>query len=122
MPCSHIHEYEYTSPKARVREKHEIQGIYLCEAFTYRRVLHESELRAIPTRTSPICTLCFLGSSYEFLFLYTVLSNTSQVNIVKCTNSSYIKSQQRSLVQSLAKINYGFINSQTIIGDKSAWR
>jgi len=27
----------------------------LCEAFTQRRVAHESELRAIPTRTSPIC-------------------------------------------------------------------
>jgi len=53
-PHSHIHECEYESELTSTR-KHEIQA-YLSEAFTQRRVLHESELRAIPTRTSPFCT------------------------------------------------------------------
>ena len=63
-PCSHVHKYEYKCMSTR---KHEIRSkAYLCEAFTHRRVLHESELRAIPTHTSPICTSHVSGSSYEF--------------------------------------------------------
>jgi len=52
-----VHTYTSTSksPSARVRENMKSKA-YLCEAFTQRRVLHESELRAIPTRTSSICT------------------------------------------------------------------
>ena len=51
----HTYTSTSTSPSARVRENVKSKA-YLCEAFTQRRVLHESELRVIPTCTSPICT------------------------------------------------------------------
>ena len=57
--------------------------VYLCEAFTQRRVLHESELRAIPTRTSSICTSHVFRQLIQVLFVYIASSNTSHVNIVE---------------------------------------
>jgi len=69
---------------------------YLCEAITQRRVLHESELRVIPTHTSPICTSRF-RQLIQVLFVYIASSNTSRVNIVNVCNQpqfqQYIKSQ-----------------------------
>ena len=45
----------------------------LCEAFTQRRLLHESQLRAIPTRTSPICTSRVFRQLVRVLFVYIIV-------------------------------------------------
>jgi len=65
------------------------------EAFTQRRVLHESELIAIRTRTSPICTSHVFRQLVRVLFVYIASSNTLCVNTVKCSN---IKSQEQYVI------------------------
>jgi len=73
-----VHTYTITSTSlsAWVRENMKSKA-YLCEAFKYRRVLHESELRAIPTRTSPICSSHVFRQLIQVLFVYIVSTNTS---------------------------------------------
>ena len=74
------------SPSVRVRENMKSKA-YLCEVFTQRRVMHKSELRAIPTRTSPLCTSHVFRQLIRVLFVYIALSDISHVNIVQCSNS-----------------------------------